>query len=79
MSQRLDMPTPAAIRDARVTAGMTQAQAAALVLASKSGWRKWEAGERNMPPLTWEYWRVLSGLDGLPARATTVPPQTAAK
>src|SRR5690606_8511071 len=42
-------PAPIQIRQARLTAGLTQQQAAQTVLASLRGWQQWEAGERGMP------------------------------
>lgn len=51
-------PEPAAIRDARKAAGLTQEQAGALVYASGRLWRYWEAGEHRMPPGLWELFQI---------------------
>jgi transcriptional regulator with XRE-family HTH domain len=44
-----DSPTPEQIRAARKVAGLTQAQAAALVGVNDRGWRRYEAGDVKMP------------------------------
>ena len=43
-------PSPAAIREARLAAGLTQIEAAHTVSASLRAWQQWEAGDRAMPP-----------------------------
>ncbi|SEF24411.1 helix-turn-helix domain-containing protein [Variovorax sp. NFACC27] len=43
-------PAPAAVRDARIAAGLTQTEAAQTVQASLRGWQQWEAGDRSMAP-----------------------------
>ncbi len=43
-------PSPAAVRDARIAAGLTQTEAAQTVQASLRGWQQWEAGDRSMAP-----------------------------
>ena len=49
------MPSPQEIKEARVQAGLTQAQAGALVGApSQRTWQDWEGGRRNMPAAKWE-------------------------
>ena len=47
-------PPPDTIRAAREVAGMTQAQAGAVVYSSMRAWQQWEAGERRMHPAIWE-------------------------
>ena len=56
-------PTPAEVRSARETAGLTQAQAAALVHASVRNWQQWEdatggPSARRMHPGLWELFRL---------------------
>lgn len=55
-------PSPAEVRAAREAAGLTQAQAAALVHASARNWQQWEqeAGSnvRRMHPGLWELFRI---------------------
>lgn len=43
-------PIPSLIREARITAGLTQTEAAHTVQVSLRGWQQWEAGDRAMPP-----------------------------
>lgn len=42
-------PKPAAIRSARATSGLTQAEAAQMVFVSLVTWARWEAGTCPMP------------------------------
>lgn len=49
-------PKPHDIIAARIAAGLTQTQAAALIYITLSGWQRWEAGERQMHPAFWELW-----------------------
>lgn len=37
-------------REARLSAGLTQAQAAAVIGATRRAWQEWEGGRRNCPP-----------------------------
>lgn len=60
-------PTPAEVRAAREVAGLTQAQAAALVYVSLRNWQQWEQSEgassaRRMHPGLWELFRNKTGL-----------------
>ena len=53
------MPSPAEIKEARVAAGLTHAQAGALVGApSRRTWQDWETGRRNMPAAKWELFKI---------------------
>lgn len=54
----MDSPKPEEIRQARLSAGLTQAQAAELVNYSTIGWQKCENGHRKMHPATWELFRL---------------------
>jgi len=55
-------PSPTEVRAAREAAGLTQAQAAALVHASPRNWQQWEQDEganvRRMHPGLWELFRI---------------------
>ena len=55
-------PSPTEVRAAREAAGLTQAQAAALVHASLRNWQQWEqkegANARRMHPGLWELFRI---------------------
>ena len=54
-------PTPEEIRAARERAGLTQAQAAALVHSTLRAWQRYEAGERRMHPALWELFLLKTG------------------
>ena len=71
MDNKIKPPSPTEIRTARVAAGLTQTQAATLVMASMRGWQDWEHGKRSMPPGLWYLFRLLTGQASLP---TTVSP-----
>lgn len=51
-------PTKEEIAAARAKALLTQPAAAKLVYKSGIAWKKWEAGERRMPPDTWELFLI---------------------
>lgn len=51
-------PTPQQVRRAREKAGLSRADAAALVYRSVRVWEKYETGERNMDPAVWELWQM---------------------
>lgn len=52
------MTTPQEIRQAREAAGLTQAQAAALVHSHKITWCNWESGKFPVDPARWELFRL---------------------
>lgn len=54
-------PTPAAIREARLAASLTQTEAAQTVRSSLRGWQQWEAGDRTMPPGLFELFMLKTG------------------
>lgn len=60
------MPSPADIRATRISLGLTQAQAGAMVGVTDRAWRAWEAGFRVMPGAKWELWviKTREGKDG---------------
>lgn len=43
-------PSPSEIRTYRLAAGLTQAQAAAVIGVDRRSWQRWEAGDRAMTP-----------------------------
>lgn len=47
-------PRPEDIRAARLSAGLDQVQAAALVYASVASYQRWEYGTTRMHPAIWE-------------------------
>jgi putative transcriptional regulator len=56
-----ERPSPQAIRGARLTAGLTQSEAAHWVRASLRAWQQWEAGDRAMPPGLFELFMLKTG------------------
>ena len=52
------MPSPSTIRTTRLSLGLTQSQAGAVVGASARTWRAWEAGVRVMPASAWELFQI---------------------
>ena len=72
MSTYPSSPTPADIRTARLAAGLTQTQAAALVYVTLRCWQRWETGERVMHAAFFELFHhklVQLGAWPSPARA----------
>ena len=71
INERISSPTPQDVREARAAAGLTQAQAAALVSPAKgkSSYRAWQVYEvevgqpdhRTIPLPTWELFLLLTG------------------
>ena len=56
-------PTPAQIREARESSGLSQTAAAQLIHSSRSSWAQWEAKEggsthRAMHPAMWELFLI---------------------
>ena len=51
-------PTPKQITRARADAGLTQREAASLMLVSLSGFQHWEYGVRAMHPAMWELFQI---------------------
>ena len=52
------MITPEQIRAARLAAGLTQEEAAALVGDTRNGWQKAEYGDKKMRPATFELFLI---------------------
>ena len=59
-------PTPEEIIRARLSAGLTQADAAAIVYTTDRHWSNWERGVSKMPKASWRLFRLLTGLETLP-------------
>ena len=53
-------PSKEEVLAARKHAGMTQTEAAKLIHATLSGWKKWESGDRKMHPAFWELFLIKS-------------------
>lgn len=69
--KRRTNPLPATIRRAREIAGLTQAQAAALLYTTGHVWSQWETdpanvSSRRMHPAFWELFLIKSGLRNHP-------------
>jgi DNA-binding transcriptional regulator YiaG len=60
-------PTPDEIIRARHAAGLTQGDAAAIVYTTDRHWSNWERGISKMPRASWQLFRLLTGLETLPA------------
>lgn len=60
-------PTPAEIRQARESLGLTQTDAAEIIYGTLRGWQGWETApgspeHRRMHPGLWELFRMKTGL-----------------
>ena len=51
-------PTPAEIIALRAAHGLTQGKIAQLLHANDRTWRQWEAGDRRMHPVFWEFLQI---------------------
>lgn len=47
-------PTPELVKHVRQLSGLSQSAAAELIHCTRSGWAKWEGGEREMSLAHWE-------------------------
>lgn len=56
-------PSPAEIREARETAGLSQTRAAELIHSTLRTWQDWEAGQARMHPGLWELFRLKTGAE----------------
>lgn len=54
----MDSPSPAAVKAARLAAGLTQEQAGAAVGVARRTWQDWELGQRRMPPGLFELFKM---------------------
>lgn len=54
----MTMPSPSTIRQARLSLGLTQYQAGAVVGGSRRTWQNWEAGLSRMPSAKWELFQL---------------------
>jgi putative transcriptional regulator len=50
-----ESPTTEQVKSVRVSAGLTQTAAAALLYKRVRHWQKWESGENKMDPVFWEF------------------------
>lgn len=61
-SSRAPSPTADQVRAARLAAGHSTAEAAALVHMDARSWRYYEQGARAMHPAVWELYRIKCAL-----------------
>lgn len=61
----LKSPTSEQLKNIRNALGYTQREAAELVHVTLRAWQLWEAGDRVMPPGTWELCVIKAGLHPL--------------
>jgi transcriptional regulator with XRE-family HTH domain len=54
----MDSPSPAAVKAARLAAGLTQEEAGAAVGVARRTWQDWERGQRRMPPGLFELFNL---------------------
>lgn len=52
------VPEGQGLRVARELAGLSQAEAAALLYRTARNWQQWELGERRMDPALWELFQL---------------------
>lgn len=50
----MKQPTPADVKSARIAAGLTQKQAAAVIYKDIRAWQRYEAGDRHMDAALYE-------------------------
>lgn len=67
MMAKIVQPAAEQVRAARGRAGLTQAQAAAIVHATLNAWQRWEQGERRMGMASWELFLLKTGQAALPS------------
>ena len=56
------------VRQARLSAGLTQTAAADLIGAAMRSWQDWEAGKASMHPGLWRLFRHVAGIERIPFR-----------
>lgn len=54
-------PTVEQIKSSRSVAGLTQKQAAELVMCTVRAWEQWECGNRRMHPGLYDYFLIKTG------------------
>lgn len=54
----MQAPTKEEVKQARAAAGLTQAEAAAVVHKKKMAWYHWEKGDSSMDPAFWELFNI---------------------
>ena len=62
----MNNPTPEQIKQSRLNAGLTQAQAAAVIHKKLLAWQRYEAGDRGMDTALFELFLMKTGQMELP-------------
>ena len=62
----MKQPTPADVKSARVAAGLTQKQAAAVIHKKLLAWQRYESGDRSMDCALYELFMLKTGQIELP-------------
>ena len=57
----MKQPTPADVKSARISAGLTQKQAAELIHKKLLAWQRYESGDRAMDAAYWELFLIKTG------------------
>lgn len=57
----MKQPTPADVKSARVAAGLTQKQAAAVIHKTLLAWQRYESGDRSMDCALYELFMLKTG------------------
>ena len=59
--RKLNNPTPEQIKKSRLNAGLTQAQAAAVIHKKLLAWQRYESGDRSMDCALYELFMLKTG------------------
>ena len=65
----IDHPSLDAIKSARVSAGLTQEEAGAVVKSARRTWQDWERGRRKMPAGLFDLFKPTLEITGLRRRS----------
>ena len=57
----MKQPAPADVKSARISAGLTQKQAAELIHKKLLAWQRYESGDRAMDAAYWELFLIKTG------------------
>ena len=60
----MNQPTPADVKSARLAAGLTQKQAAAVIYKDIRAWQRYESGDRHMDAALYELFLLKVGSTG---------------
>ena len=60
----MKQPTPADVKSARISAGLTQKQAAGLIHKKLLAWQRYESGDRSMDCALYELFLIKTGQSG---------------